>query len=131
MTPLNIVLNVLWILLGGGWAIFVQYLVAGLLLCCTVIGIPWGVQSFKLAFLGLLPFGQEAVPTGELAQGGLGLVCNIIWLILGGVWIFVSHLILMVVCAVTIIGIPFAVQHWKLARLALTPFGHDIRAIKG
>lgn len=130
MTPLNIVLNALWIVLAGGWAIFVQYLVAGLLLCCTVVGIPWGVQAFKLSILGLLPFGQEAVPTGELAKGPLSLVLNIVWLVVGGIWIFLSHLIMIVVCAITIIGIPAAVQHWKLAKLALAPFGYEIRAIR-
>ncbi|MCO5169174.1 MAG: YccF domain-containing protein [Planctomycetes bacterium] len=122
--------NLLWIVVGGGLIICVQYLLVGLGLCLTVVGIPWGVQAFKLAVLGLLPFGKEAAPTGDLAQGGLGLVLNIIWLIVGGLGIVLTHLLFAGLCAITVIGIPFAVQHWKLTKLALTPFGRDIRDIR-
>ncbi|MBX3467676.1 MAG: YccF domain-containing protein [Planctomycetes bacterium] len=122
--------NLLWIVLGGGLVICVQYLLVGLGLCLTIVGIPWGVQAFKLAILGLLPFGREAAPTGDLARGGLGLVLNIIWLVIGGLGIFLTHLLFAGLMAITVIGLPFALQHWKLAKLALTPFGRDIRDLR-
>lgn len=121
--------NVLWILLGGGLFIFLEYVAAGVALCTSIIGIPWGIQAFKLAILGLVPFGREAAPTGELARGPLGTVLNIVWLVLSGVWIFLTHLLFALLCAITVIGIPFAVQHWKLAKLALWPFGREIREL--
>lgn len=122
--------NLLWIVLGGGLVICVQYLLVGLGLCLTIVGIPWGVQAFKLAILGLLPFGREAAPTGDLARGGLGLVLNIIWLVIGGLGIFLTHLLFAGLMAITVIGLPFALQHWKLAKLALTPFGRNIRDLR-
>lgn len=118
--------NLLWIIVGGGLVIFLEYLVAGLILCLTIVGIPFGVQCFKLAFLGLVPFGKQANPT-YASSGALSLVMNILWLILGGIWIALSHLILAVLCALTVIGIPFALQHLKLASLSLSPFGREIR----
>lgn len=122
--------NILWVLLGGGLFIFLEYVAVGIGLCLSIVGIPWGVQAFKLAILGLLPFGQEAAPTGELSRGGLGAVLNVIWLVIGGIGIVLTHLVFALLCAITVIGIPFAVQHWKLAKLALWPFGRDIREIQ-
>lgn len=123
--------NVLWVVLGGGIFIFVEYLLAGVALCTTIVGIPWGLQAFKLAVLGLLPFGHEATSAGELAASPLGFVLNLIWLFVGGLPILLTHLLFALLCALTVIGIPFALQHWKLAKLALTPFGRDVRAISG
>ncbi len=117
--------NLLWIILGGGILICLEYLVSGLLLCLTIIGIPLGVQCFKLAFLGLVPFGKEVVDK-ESYTGGLAIVMNILWILLGGIWIALTHVIFAVLCAITIIGLPFAKQHIKLASLALTPFGKAI-----
>lgn len=117
--------NILWILLGG-ILISVEYILGGIALCLTIIGIPFGIQSFKLAILALLPFGREIVakPT---SSGFLTTLFNIIWLFVAGLWICATHLILAVLFALTIIGIPFAKQHAKLATLALTPFGRTIR----
>jgi uncharacterized membrane protein YccF (DUF307 family) len=114
--------NILWIILGGGIFICLEYMIGGLLLCLTVIGIPFGVQCFKLAILGLLPFGREIGYTKN-ATGCLATLMNVLWIVLGGIWITVTHLIFAVLCAITIIGIPFARQHLKLANVALTPFG--------
>lgn len=119
--------NLLWVLLGGGLVICTQYLAAGLGMCATIVGIPWGLQCFKLGILGLIPFGREVEPTGDLAGTPLGMVLNIIWLIVGGIWIWLTHLLFALLCAITVIGIPFAVQHMKLAKLALRPFGRDIK----
>ncbi len=121
-------LNILWVIFGGGLLIFLEYLVAGLLLCLTIVGIPFGVQCFKIGLLGLLPFGRdlESAKRGFLGSG-LGLVLNVLWIIVAGVWIFITHIGLALGLAVTIIGIPFAFQHLKLAFLALAPFGQEIR----
>ena len=117
--------NILWIVLGGGILICLEYLISGLLLCLTIIGIPFGVQCLKLAFLGLVPFGKEVVDK-ESYTGCLAIGMNILWILLGGIWIALTHVIFAVLCAITIIGLPFAKQHIKLASLALTPFGRSV-----
>lgn len=126
---LKLLLNLLWIVFGGGFVIAIEYALAGLVLCLTVIGIPFGVQCFKLAGVGLLPFGKEFVasPTGGPGTGVLGVVFNVLWFLLAGLWIFLTHVALGLYLAVTVIGIPFAVQHFKLAFLALWPFGRELR----
>ncbi|HEU4364206.1 MAG TPA: YccF domain-containing protein [Candidatus Krumholzibacteria bacterium] len=118
--------NLLWIVLGGGTLLFIEYVVGGLLLCLTFIGIPFGVQCFKLAMLALLPFGRSVDGT-PAASGGLSVFMNILWFFAGGIWLVLTHLVFGLLCAITIVGIPFAKQHGKLAALALTPFGHTIR----
>lgn len=121
---MNLLLDVLWIVLGGGFLIGLEYALAGVLLCLTVVGIPFGLQCFKLARLGLFPFGKEVVVTGTSLPGGLlRLIFNVLWIPLAGIWIFISHLSLGLASALTIIGIPFAIQHLKFAVMALVPFG--------
>jgi uncharacterized membrane protein YccF (DUF307 family) len=122
---MNLLLNILWIIFGGGIILFFEYLISGLLLCITIIGIPFGLQCFKLAIFAIAPFGAKAVET-ESSSGCLAVLLNIIWILLGGLWIAVTHLVLALVFAITIIGIPFAVQHVKMAGLAITPFGKRI-----
>ena len=117
--------NILWLVFGG-FFVFLHYLVAGILMCLTIIGIPFGIQVIKMARLSLWPFGKDIVDRGRGA-GCLSLLMNILWLILGGFWIALHHLIWALILAITIIGIPFAAQHVKLASLALTPFGKEIR----
>lgn len=126
---MNLLLNLLWVIFGGGFLIWLEYVLAGLLLCVTIVGIPFGVQCFKIAGLGLWPFGkdiQESKP-GPMGAGLLKSIMNVVWLVFAGIWIFLSHLGLGVGLAVTIIGIPFALQHLKLAILALFPFGREVR----
>ena len=118
--------NILWIVLGGGIFLFIQYLVAGVALCLTVVGIPFGIQAFKLAFRALLPFGKS-VEAGRTTSGLLTLAMNIIWLVVGGIPLVFTHAVFMLLTGITIIGIPFAKQHYKLMGLALMPFGRDIR----
>lgn len=126
---MRLLLNVLWIVLGGGWLIWLEYVIGGLILCVTVVGIPFGVQCFKIAGMGLLPFGKEIRDDPTAAGSGcLGLVMNVVWFVVAGLWIFLSHLSLALASAVTIIGIPFAIQHVKLAVLALMPFGKRVHA---
>lgn len=124
---MRLLLNILWIVLGGGFVIWLEYLIGGLLLCLTIVGIPFGVQCFKIAGMGLLPFGKEIREDPTSAGAGcLGVAMNVVWFLVAGVWIFLSHIALAIANAVTLIGIPFAVQHVKLAVLALMPFGKRV-----
>lgn len=127
---MRLVLNLLWIILGGGFVIWLEYMLGGLVLCLTVIGIPFGVQCFKIAGMGLLPFGKQIQddPSVMAATGCIGIAMNVLWFLVAGLWICLSHLSLALASAVTIIGIPFAVQHVKLAFLALAPFGKRVVA---
>ena len=116
--------NILWLLLGGVLISF-YYAVVGLLFCLTIIGIPFGLQLFKMAGLALWPFGHEIV-AGPNDTGCLAVVMNIIWIIFGGIEIALLHLGFGIACCLTIIGIPFGLQHFKMAILALVPFGKKI-----
>lgn len=122
---MNLIGNILWIVLGGGIFLFLEYLFSGLILCVTIIGIPFGIQCIKLSFLALVPFGKEIRHT-ENSTGCLATVMNIFWILIGGIWIAVTHFIFAILCTITIIGIPFAKQHMKLAALALMPFGKEV-----
>ena len=121
---MNLLGNVIWLLLGG-LATAVEYFVSGLLLCCTIIGIPFGLQAFKLGLLALFPFGQTSVVT-ERGVGCLYTLMNVLWFFIGGIWIVLTHLFFGVLLCITIIGIPFGRQHFKLMSMALTPFGREI-----
>jgi uncharacterized membrane protein YccF (DUF307 family) len=126
---MRLLLNLLWIVFGGGFVIWLEYMLGGLLLCVTIVGIPFGVQCFKIAGMGLLPFGKEVREDPAAAGSGcLGVAMNVLWFLVAGLWICLSHLALAVATGVTIIGIPFAIQHVKLAALALAPFGKRIQA---
>lgn len=115
--------NILWIFLGGGIVLFLLYLLGGIILCVTIIGIPFGVQCIKLSVLALLPFGK-AIKTTKWGHGIVSTLLNVVWIVFAGLEIALCHVVFGVLCAITIVGIPFAKQHMKLASLALTPFGH-------
>jgi uncharacterized membrane protein YccF (DUF307 family) len=121
---MSLLLNVLWFVLGG-FLVTIAYIVGGLLLCITIIGIPFGIQCFKLSMLGLAPFGREVRET-EPPGGCIAIVMNIIWIVLPGLELALLHLLLAALFAITIIGLPFAAQHLKLTRLAILPFGSRI-----
>ena len=110
----------------GGFIIFLGYVLGGILLCLTIIGIPFGLMCFRLAGSVIAPFGREVRET-EPPGGILTLIMNIIWIILPGLELAIMHLILALLFAVTIIGFPIAVQHVKLVPMALLPFGHVMR----
>jgi len=114
--------NLLWILLGG-IIMALMWALVGLLLCVTIIGIPFGVQCLKIAGFALWPFGREVIPGGFGVMGALG---NIIWILVCGIMLCVTHLALGLLMCITIIGIPFGLQHFKLAKLSLIPFGAQI-----
>ena len=116
--------NLLWIIFGG-FIIAIEYVVSSLLLMVTIVGIPFGFQTLKLADLALWPFGRDTRST-NFSTGCLGTIMNLIWIIVGGFWIFLTHIVLGLLLTITIIGIPFGRQHFKLAALALTPFGREV-----
>ncbi len=116
--------NILWLIFGG-FFISLAYFLSGVVLLITIIGIPFGLQLFKIGSFALLPFGYEAVPR-EKQSGCLSVLFNILWLFTGGLSLAVTHAVLALFFAITIIGIPFASQHLKLAGLALTPFGYKV-----
>ena len=121
---MSLLMNILWILLGG-ICIAVEYIVASIGMMVTIIGIPFGIQTLKLSLLALCPFGKEIQSTPQ-AGGCLSFIMNILWILMGGIWISLSHLAFGIVLCITIIGIPFGKQHFKLAGLALNPFGKEI-----
>ncbi|NDW13585.1 YccF domain-containing protein [Bacteroides sp. 214] len=121
---MNILLNLLWLIFGG-LITCIEYIIASLLMMITIIGIPFGIQTMKLAGLALLPFGKE-VRTSPSSGGCLSVLMNVLWLLLGGLGIAISHLLFGLFLCITIIGIPFGRQHFKLAALALTPFGKEV-----
>ena len=131
MPVMNLLLNLLWIVFGGLW-MAVAWVVAAMIMAITIIGLPWARAAFNIAVYTLLPFGQTAVSrashTGreDLGTGPLGTLGNIIWLIFAGWWLALGHILFALGHAVTIIGLPFAWAHLKLAGLALWPIGKMI-----
>jgi uncharacterized membrane protein YccF (DUF307 family) len=131
MSIISFLLNLAWIVCGGLW-MAIGWLIAGVIMAITIIGLPWARAAFNIAVYTLLPFGQTAVSRAEyygeedLGTGPFGVIGNIIWLVLAGWWLALGHLITAVLLAVTIIGIPFAWAHLKLAGLALWPIGKMI-----
>lgn len=116
--------NILWAVLGGLF-ISLYYALMGLVFCITIIGIPFGLQLFKMAGFALWPFGHE-VTSGPNDSGCLAILMNVIWIVFGGIEIALMHVTLGAIFCITIIGIPFGLQHFKMALLALVPFGKNI-----
>ncbi len=122
---MNFLGNIIWLIFGGFLA-GLGYIIGGLVTCLTIVGIPFGVQAIKLGAATMTPFGREIVVT-EKFDNVLSLIFNIIWAILFGWEIAIAHFVHGVILGITIIGIPFAKQHFKLLPLALFPFGRDFR----
>lgn len=118
---LNFIGNIIWFIFGGFFAAL-GYFFGGLILCLTVVGIPWGLQCFKIAGLVLWPFGKRVVSDSS-GTGCLSLFCNIIWLLSGGLYTACIHIVFGILLFLTVIGIPFARQHFKLVEISLMPFG--------
>ena len=131
MSAFSFLLNVLWIVFGG-LEMAIAWFIAGVIMAITIIGLPWARAAFNIGVYTLLPFGQTAVSraeysgTEDLGTGLLGFLGNLIWLVLAGWWLALGHLVTAVVLALTIVGIPFAWAHLKLAGLALWPIGKVI-----
>ena len=122
---MNLLLNIIWLILGG-FIVVLAYVLGGILLCLTIIGIPFGFQCFKLAGLAVAPFGSE-VREKEPPGGAIAVIMNIIWIILPGLELALFHLAMAVLLGITIIGLPLAAQHLKMTRLAILPFGAEVR----
>lgn len=116
--------NIIWFVLGG-FMIALEYFISGLLMMITIVGIPFGLQAFKLGVLAIWPFGSRVEPI-EDSSGCLNLIMNILWIIIGGIPIAFTHLLWGVLFSITIVGIPFGKQHFKMVPLALFPFGKQI-----
>ena len=128
-------LNILWVVLGGlvmalGWWL------AGLVCAITIVGLPWARSCFVIGLFSLWPFGQEAISrrdlTGrhDLGTGALGLIGNVLWFLVAGWWLAIGHLTSALACFITIIGIPFGIQHIKLALIALAPVGMTVVPVR-
>jgi uncharacterized membrane protein YccF (DUF307 family) len=117
--------NLIWLIFGG-LIVALEYLLSSIVLIVTIIGIPFGLQTLKLARLALWPFGSRVIDSGN-SGGCLSVFMNIIWILCGGIWICLTHLVFGLLLCLTIIGIPFGMQHFKMAAIALTPFGKTIK----
>lgn len=122
---MSLILNILWFVLGGFVAVL-GYFLGGLVLCITIVGIPFGVQSFRLGMATMAPFGKEVVEA-QSGAGFLKLVFDVLWILLFGWEIAVAHLVLGILLCVTLIGIPFGIQHFKLIPVSLFPFARELR----
>lgn len=128
---MNLVLNILWLIFGGIEAAFFWFM-ACIILAITIIGIPWAKAAFNLGLFVLWPFGRTVVArdtlTGQedIGTGALGFIGNVIWFVLAGIWLAIAHVFLGVLLCITLIGIPFGIQHFKFAGLAFAPIGKTI-----
>ena len=126
---MRLILNILWFVFGG-WISFLAWLLAGCLLAITIVGLPWTAAAFRLAGFSCAPFGRHVLPKG-VADGGprsgvLDAILNVIWFLLAGWWLALHHVVLALGLFVTIIGIPFGLQHLKLAVISLAPVGTSV-----
>lgn len=119
----KIIGNILWMIFGG-IETATGYFLSGLILCITIIGIPFGLQNLKLGLVMLFPFNATI---SEPKAGALGCIGNTLWVIFAGIWIAIVHVFFGALLFITIIGIPFARQHFKFAKIALTPFGREVQ----
>ncbi|HMR96551.1 MAG TPA: YccF domain-containing protein [Microthrixaceae bacterium] len=115
--------NIIWFVLSGLW-LGISYLLAGLIACVTIIGIPFGIQAFKMAGYVMWPFGRtlHESPGHRFSKG----VMNVIWIVVGGLWLAIEHVLLGAILCVTIIGIPFGIKNFSMAKLALFPFDYSV-----
>ena len=123
--------NILWFILGGA-VMGIGWWMAGALAYLSIIGIPWGKACFVIGQFAFMPFGKEAVSRkymtnkDDIGTGSLGTVGNVIWFIFAGVWLAIGHMLAALICFISIIGIPFGLQHLKLAAIAIAPIGKTI-----
>jgi uncharacterized membrane protein YccF (DUF307 family) len=116
--------NIVWLIFGG-FVIAIEYIIGSVVLMITIIGIPFGIQTLKMGALAIWPFGRDTRVHAR-ASGCLYILMNVLWLICGGICIAITHALFGLLLCITIIGIPFGMQHFKLTAIALNPFGRDI-----
>lgn len=122
--------NIIWVIVGG-LEMAIGWFIVGMIMALTIIGLPWARSCFEIGVLALWPFGREAVSRQQLGRndlgtGPLGCVGNVVWLVLAGWWLAIGHVFFGLLLCITIIGIPFGLQHFKLAGLALLPIGKTV-----
>jgi uncharacterized membrane protein YccF (DUF307 family) len=127
---MNLILNLLWFVLGG-WAAGLTWLFSAVLLAITVVGLPWAQAAMRIGLFSFFPFGRQVVDRrvlgrADLGTGPVGCLLNVIWFVLGGWYIALAHLVLGVLLLLPLITIPFALQHFKLAAIALAPIGKEV-----
>ena len=128
---MTLILNILWFIFGG-FISGLAWLLAGLLLAITIVGLPWSAAAFRIAGFSFAPFGRHIVARqvrngrGDLGTGPIGFIGNVIWVVLAGWWLALHHVVLGIGLMVTIIGIPFGLQHLKLALISFAPIGQDV-----
>ena len=121
---MNLFGNIIWLIFGGLMAAL-GYFLGGIVLCVTVIGVPWGLQCFKLAGFVLWPFGKKVISDSD-TMGCLNIFFNLIWILGGGLYTAIVHIVMGAILSLTIIGIPWGKQHFKLVEVSLMPFGKRI-----
>ena len=128
---MTLLLNILWFIFGG-FAAGLAWVLGGLVLAVTIVGLPWAGAAFRIAGFSFAPFGRHVVPRnavtgrGDLGTGPLGFLLNIVWVLLAGWWLALHHVVLAIALMVTIIGIPFGLQHLKLALISFAPIGQAV-----
>lgn len=128
---ISLIMNVLWLIFGG-WASATAWFLSSFLMIVSIIGIPWARAAFNIGLLTLWPFGSKVVSRAsqgnsfDIGTGVLGLIGNIIWVIFSGFWLCLLHVLFGILFCVTIIGIPFGIQHFKLAKISLMPIGKRV-----
>ena len=128
---MNLILNVLWLIFGG-FVSGIAWLLSAVLLAVTIIGLPWAMAAFRIGIFSFMPFGNRVVErsaiTGQqdLGTGPMGFLLNVVWIVLGGWYLALIHLVIGAGLCITIIGIPFGLQHFKLAWIALAPVGKEV-----
>lgn len=120
---MRLVLNLLWLVLSGFWT-GLMYLVAGIVLCLTIIGIPFGIASFRIGLFAFWPFGRELRRTASAGVGSA--IGNVLWIVLAGVWLAIGHAVSGIALCLTIIGIPLGLANFKLIPVAFAPLGRQI-----
>ncbi len=125
---MRIIGNIVWLVFGG-IIIAVEYFIGSIILMITIVGIPFGMQTLKMGSLAVWPFGRTSRIESR-ASGCLYIIMNVLWLICGGIWIAITHALFGMLLSITIIGIPFGIQHFKLTEVAINPFGRSIVSIK-
>lgn len=128
---MSLLLNILWFILGG-FAAGLAWFLAGVILAITIVGLPWAGAAFRIGLFSFAPFGRQLIDRemvtgrGDLGTGAMGGLLNIIWFVLAGWWLAIAHIVIAIPQAISIIGIPFAWQHVKLAGAAIAPIGKTI-----
>lgn len=127
---MSLLMNILW-LICGGWTTALSWFVSSFFMVISIVGIPWARAAFNIGLLNLWPFGSEVmnrrkISGNDLGTGFLGFLGNVLWFIFCGWWLALAHLFWALLLGITIIGIPFALQHWKLFKISLAPIGKSI-----